>query len=219
MHMYQHTQSKSFISSILVFNTENDCLPSFGSFYFILTVLKYLNCIDCWPSLRNKTKLFELYYRGWRCSGMGQSFLQSFSYHLMISVQKLEIFLFISYFTSALHSMSMKPSGTKWLNTTKRYFMALDYLKGLGSFQMMVSLSFIAAWNKVLWCMQTSSCVLTRYLDMSYFWPISLCSVGIYKNPEFYFLGKYCNSGLMSSSGTFRARSNFVPFLQCEKSE
>uniref|UniRef100_A0A3Q2HTC2 Uncharacterized protein n=1 Tax=Equus caballus TaxID=9796 RepID=A0A3Q2HTC2_HORSE len=34
MHMHQHTQSKSFISYVLVFNTENDCLPSFWFFFF-----------------------------------------------------------------------------------------------------------------------------------------------------------------------------------------
>lgn len=50
-------------------------------------------------------------------------------------------------------------------------------------------------------------------------WLISLCSMGTYKNQEFCFLDKYCNSGLKSSSETFRARSNFVPVLRCEKSE
>lgn len=34
MHMHQHTQSKSFISYTLLFNTENDCLPSFLFFVF-----------------------------------------------------------------------------------------------------------------------------------------------------------------------------------------
>ena len=33
MHMHQHTQSKSLISYILVFKTENDCLPSFWFFF------------------------------------------------------------------------------------------------------------------------------------------------------------------------------------------
>lgn len=117
MHMHQHTQSKSFNSSILVFNTENDCLPSFR--FFFLNCVKYLKCIDCWLSLKNKTKPFELYYRGWHCSGMGQSFLQSFSYHLMILVQELEIFLFIPwYFTTTLHGMSAKPRGTEWPSTS-----------------------------------------------------------------------------------------------------
>lgn len=97
MHMHQHTQSQSFISYILLFNTENDCLPSFWFLFFFLTVLKYLKCIDCWLSFKNKTKPFELYYKGWHCSGMGQSFLQFFSYHLMILVQELEIFLFIPW--------------------------------------------------------------------------------------------------------------------------
>lgn len=131
-----------------------------------------MKCIDCWLSFKNKTKPFELYYRGWHCSGMGQSFLQFFSYHLMILVQELEIFLFIPwYFASTLHSMSIKPSGTKWLNTIRWYFIALDCLKGLGSFQMVISLSFIVAWDKKS-CMtfaNQSSCVLTRNLDMTYF--------------------------------------------------
>lgn len=181
MHMHQHTQSKSFISYVLVFNTENDCLPSFWFFFFFLTVLKYLKCIDCWLSLKSKTKPFELYYWGWHCSGMGQSFLQSFSYHLMILVQELEIFLFIPwYFTFALHSVSMKPSSTKWLSIIKWYFIALDYLKGLGSFQMMISLSFIAAWNKnVLWYMLTSQVVFWPEIWICpSSWLISLCSMG-----------------------------------------
>lgn len=123
----------------------------FFFFFFLVNYVKVLELYWLLTILKQyKTKLFELYYRGWHCSGTGQSFLQSFSYHLMILVQELEIFLFIPwYFISALHSMSMKPSGTKWQNKIKLY-MALDYLKYLGSFQMMISLSFIVAWNKVL---------------------------------------------------------------------
>lgn len=72
-------------------------------------MFKYLNCIDCWLSLKktnkHKTKLFELYYRGWHCSGMGQSFLQSSSYHSTILVQELEIFLiyFLFHIRSSQH--------------------------------------------------------------------------------------------------------------------
>lgn len=48
MHMYQHTQSK-YICYILVFNTKNNCLLSFRSFFLKKkSVLKYLKCIDCW---------------------------------------------------------------------------------------------------------------------------------------------------------------------------
>lgn len=114
MHMHQHTQSKSFISCILVFNTEKDCLPSFGSFFFFFNCVKVLELYWLLTIFKNKTKSFELYYRGWHCSGMGQSFLQDFSYHLIILVQEHEIFIFFPwYLTFALHSMSMKPSGAK----------------------------------------------------------------------------------------------------------
>lgn len=86
----------NLLSAIYWCLLENDCLPSFWVLFF-KTVLKYLKCIDCWLSFKNKTKPFELYYRGWHCSGMGQSFLQSFSYHLMILVQEPEIFSFLSH--------------------------------------------------------------------------------------------------------------------------
>lgn len=139
MHMYQHARSKSFISCILVFNTENDCLPSSGFPFFFSFLVNYVKVLELYwllTILKNKTKLFELYYRGWHCSGMGQSFLQSFSYHLMILVQELEIFLFIPwYFTSALHSMSMEPSGTKWQNKIKWYLWHLTIWSTLGVFR------------------------------------------------------------------------------------
>lgn len=132
--------------------------------FFFLTVLKYLKCIDCWLSFKNKTKPFELYYRGWHCSGMGQSFLQFFSYHLMILVQELEIFLFIPwYFTSTLHSMSIKPSGTKWLNTND-ILQPLTVRRALGVFRWWFHwASLQPEIKKVVWYMLTSQVV---------FWPI-----------------------------------------------
>ena len=118
---------------------------------FLKTVLSTWNVLTADYLSKTKTKPFELYYRGWHCAGMGQSFLQSFLYHFMILVQELKMFLFIPWdFTSTLHSMSMKPSGTKWLNTIEWYF-----AWALGVFRWW--LSFIVAWNKeVVWYMLTS---------------------------------------------------------------
>lgn len=60
MHMYQHARSKSFISCILVFNTENDCLPSSGFlFFFFFFLVNYVKVLELYWLLtilkQNKT--------------------------------------------------------------------------------------------------------------------------------------------------------------------
>lgn len=122
MHMHQHTQSKSLISYILVFKTENDCLPSFW-FFFLKTRVKYLKCVDCWLSFKNENKTVWVVLQRLTLCRDGTKLSSILSYHFMILVQELEMFLFIPWdFASTLHSMSMRPSGTKWLNTIEWYF-------------------------------------------------------------------------------------------------
>lgn len=214
MHMYQHTQSK-YISYILVFNKKNNCLLSFRSFFLKKICVKVL---EMYWLLTLKLKTTSCYFRVWCCSGLGQSFLQSSSHKLMIWFgEELEIFLFISwYFTSVLHSLNMKYICTKWLNTIKWYFSPLDK-KALEIFRWWLHWASLQPELKFMIYASQLSCALTRNLDFFLGW--ALWSMNTYKITEFCFLGKYCNSGLKSSSETFRARSNFVPTLQCEKSE
>lgn len=94
--------------------------------------------------------------------------------------------------------MTMKPS---WYEVAgdNRKTAALPCHNSLGSCQM-TPWSFMAAGNEnpFIIYVNLAGCVLTRDLDRSYSWLISLCSMDTHKNPEFCFLGKYCNSGLKS---------------------
>lgn len=163
----------------------------FGS--FILTVLKYLKCIDCWESFKKrKTKPFELYYRGWHWSGMGQSFLQSFffffSYHFTILVQGPEIFFFI--FCDIRHLLSLQELEAQLVRSDWRQKTALgefsdDFLELPGSLR------------------RKPFCNIGECGGLCFdqrFESILFLALWIHKNPEFCFLGKYCISGLKSPS-------------------
>lgn len=161
---------------------------------FILTVLKYLKCIDCWESL--KTKPYELYYRGWRWPGMGQSFLQFFFFIPLhnFGARTWDFLPYVLWYLSiCTHSMSTKPS---W------YEVRLETEDSLGEFSDddLMELPGSPTENPSVIYVNGAGCVSTRDLDLSYSWLISLCSVDTHKNPEFCFLGKYWNSGLKSPS-------------------
>lgn len=163
---------------------------------FILTVLKYLKCIDCWESL--KTEPYELYYRGWRWPGMGQSFLQSFFFFFIplhnFGARTWDFLPYVLwYFSICTHSTSTKPS---W------YEVRLETEDSLGEFSDddLMELPGSPTENPSVIYVNGAGCVSTRDLDLSYSWLISLCSVDTHKNPEFCFLGKYWNSGLKSPS-------------------
>ena len=60
--------------------------------------------------------------------GMGQSFLQSFSYHLMILVQELEIFLFMRFHIPS----SQHEHEAQWHQVSE--YSQMIFRLGLGSF-------------------------------------------------------------------------------------
>lgn len=90
------------------------------------------------------------------------------------------------------HSTSTKPSWYEVRLETE------DSLVGFSSDLM--ELPGSPTENPLVIYVNVAGCVLTRDLDLSYSWLISLCSVDTHKNPEFCFLGKYWNSGLKSPS-------------------
>lgn len=117
----------------------------------------------------------------------------------MILVQEPEIFFFIFWDISRLlsqhdHEAQLVRSGWgQWEDSSTSLSQQPWELS---------SWSFMAAGNEnpfVIY-VNLAGCVLTRDLDRSYSWLISLCSMDTHKNPEFCFLGKYCNSGLKSPS-------------------
>lgn len=95
-------------------------------------------------------------------------------------------------FPSALAAWVWSPVGTKGLGARRQ---------PLGSLQMTLW-GFLLAWqeNPFVTYVNVAGWVLTRDLDLSSSWLISLCSVDTHQIPEFCFLGKYCNSGLKSPS-------------------
>lgn len=160
---------------------------------FILTVLKYLKCIDCWESL--KTKPYELYYRGWRWPGMGQSFLQFF-FHTTSQFwcKDLRFSPLCSVIFFHLHSQHEHEA------QLVRSEMETEDSLGEFSDDDLMELPGSPTENPSVIYVNGVGCVSTRDLDLSYSWLISLCSVDTHKNPEFCFLGKYWNSGLKSPS-------------------
>lgn len=153
-------------------------------------MLKYLKCIDCWLSFKNKT-IWVILQR-LALIGNGTKFSSIFLKPLHdFGARTWDALLYsLWYFPSALIALS------DWRQTA-----ALPCRRSLGDMQM-TSLSFMAAWNENPFVIHVNLAthVLTRDLDIAYSWFISLCSMDTHKNPEFCFLGKYCNSGLMSPS-------------------
>lgn len=141
---------------------------------------------------------FELYYRGWHWSGMGQSFLQSFFFFFSIPLYDFVArtwdfsSLYPVIFPICSRSMSVKPS---WYEGTGARRLPLGRLQ-------MTLWGFLLAWqeNPFVTYVNVAGWALTRDVDLASSWLISLCSVDTHQIPEFCFLGKYCNSGLKSPS-------------------
>lgn len=123
------------------------------------------------------------------------------------------------------HRISKKPSGTKWLNTIlKNSSTSLsEELHEFSDYDFIdLHCSPKKQKQKETFCNIYSSiklCFDQRFGYIS-FAGSYCCALWVHtKLLNFVFLGKYCNSGLKLPSETFRARSNFVPVLQCEKNE
>ena len=187
--------------------------------FFFLTMLKYLNCIDCWLSLKKQNYLSCMtevdIVQGWDKAFFNpflyttyQFWCRNMRFSYLFHISQL---LFTAWAQSpAAPSGWIQSNDTLWRLTIWRAWEVFRWWFRWASLQPEIKFCDKCKHRFVFWP-DIWICPIS--------WLISLCSVGTYKNPEFYFLGKYCNSGLMSSSETFRARSNFVPFLQCEKSE
>lgn len=129
VHTTTHTHTMTLLSDIywcliwrmIVFRV-------FGSFNCVKVLEMYWLLTVC------KNKIFELYYRGWHCSWMGQSVLQSFLTTYMILVQEPEIFLFM--FHDSSHLLSQHELGAQWHPAAERNQMmtALLCLRAMGMF-------------------------------------------------------------------------------------
>lgn len=129
MYTQQHTHTMTLLSDIywcliwrmIVFRV-------FGSFNCVKVLEMYWLLTVC------KNKIFELYYRGWHCSWMGQSVLQSFLTTYMILVQEPEIFLFM--FHDSSHLLSQHELGAQWHPAAEHNQMmtALLCLRAVGMF-------------------------------------------------------------------------------------
>lgn len=163
---------------------------------FILTVLKYLKCIDCWESLKNKT--IRVILQRLALTRNGTKFSSIFFFFFIplhnFGARTWDFLPYVLwYFSICTHSMSTKPS---W------YEVRLETEDSLGEFSDddLMELPGSPTENPSVIYVNGAGCVSTRDLDLSYSWLISLCSVDTHKNPEFCFLGKYWNSGLKSPS-------------------
>lgn len=183
-------------------------------------MLKYLNCIDCWLSLkkRNKTiwvvlqrltlfrdgtKLPSILFIPLNDFGAGT---WDFSYLFLISH-----LLFTAWACSPV-----APTG--WIQSNDSLW-PLTIWRAVGVWRWWFHWASLQP--EIWFCdICKHQVVFGQDICICPIFGSFLCVLWVHtKNSELYFLGKYCNSGLMSSSKTFRATSNFVPFLQCEKRE
>lgn len=174
---------------------------------FILTVLKYLKCIDCWESL--KTKPYEFYYRGWCWPGMGQSFLQTFFFIPLrnFGVRTWDFLLYILwYFPSELTAWARGPVGTKWDWRQRQPWGVFPWLNGA---------SWWPNWKPSCnICERGGLCFDQRFtsiLFLAHF--IVLC--GYTQESWILFPRQILKLRVKVTQWILRTWSNFVPGLQC----
>ena len=123
----------------------------FGS--FLKNCVKYLKCVDCWLSFKNKNKTIWVVLQrltlcrdGTKLSSILFIPLHGFgagTWDVLVYPMRFHIY------------SSQYEREAPWYQVAEYNWMILCL--GLGSFQMMISSSFIVAWNKeVVWYMLTS---------------------------------------------------------------